>query len=199
MRALLIIDVQNDFLPGGALAVNEGDAIIPIINQVVNNYDLVVATQDWHPANHGSFASRHSGKNVGEVIDLNGLSQVLWPDHCVQGTKGAELAAALDTRRVAAIFRKGMDVATDSYSAFFDNGHRHDTGLSAYLKAMDVKEIDFAGLATDYCVNFSVLDALAAGFKCRLLLSACRGVNVASDDAAKAVANLQKLGCEVVE
>ncbi len=199
MRALLIIDVQNDFLPGGALAVSEGDAIIPVINQVVNNYDLVVATQDWHPADHGSFASQHPGKKVGEVIDLNGLTQVLWPDHCVQGTKGAELAASLDTRRVAAIFRKGMNPATDSYSAFFDNGHRHDTGLSAYLKAMGVKEIDFAGLATDYCVNFSAQDALTAGFKCRLLLAACRGVNVSPDDAAKAIANLRNMQCEVVE
>ncbi len=198
MKALLIIDVQNDFLPGGALAVKEGDAIIPVINQVVNNYDLVVATQDWHPQNHGSFASQHSGKKAGDLIDLNGLQQVLWPDHCIAGTKGAELAPSLDLRRAAAIFRKGMDPAVDSYSAFFDNGHRHDTGLSAYLRGRGVEEIDFAGLATDYCVNFSVLDAMAAGFKCRLLLSACRGVNVAPGDADKAIKSLSAMHCAII-
>ncbi|HEU0196123.1 MAG TPA: bifunctional nicotinamidase/pyrazinamidase [Nevskiaceae bacterium] len=165
MNTLLIIDVQNDFLPGGSLAVPGSDAIIPVINGIVSRFDLVVAAQDWHPHNHGSFASNHPGRKAFEQAELAGLPQTLWPDHCVQGSGGAEYAATLDTRRVEAIFRKGTDPAIDSYSAFFDNGHRKDTGLAVFLRGKGVDQIHVCGLAGDICVYFSALDALEQGFQ----------------------------------
>lgn len=177
MKALLIIDVQNDFVPGGALAVPEGDKVIPEINHIIYDYDLVVATQDWHPENHKSFASNHTGKNPFDVIELNGLEQVLWPNHCVQETQGAELVPSLNTKPIEAIFRKGMDCEIDSYSAFFDNGKRKSTNLSEFLKAKGIKEIDVVGLAADYCVYYSIEDALAQGFKVGLIKTATRPIN----------------------
>src|SRR5215210_6850631 len=146
MKALLLIDIQNDFLPGGALAVPEGDQIIPIVNQLQPHFDLVVATQDWHPAEHKSFAANHPGKNPFEVIDLQGLEQVLWPSHCVQGSPGAAFAPALELNRVEAIFRKGMDPEIDSYSGFFDNGHLKTTGLVDYLHSKKISQVFVAGL-----------------------------------------------------
>src|SRR5258706_8522984 len=156
--ALILIDLQNDFVPGGALAVHDGDHVVPIANELMKRFDLVVATQDWHPPDHGSFAANHPGKRVGEVIDLNGLPQVLWPVHCVQGTYGAEFVAGLTVDKVTRVFRKGTDAAIDSYSGFFDNGHRRATGMGDWLKERGVRDIYVMGLATDYCVKFTALD-----------------------------------------
>src|SRR6185295_673667 len=152
MKALILVDIQNDFLPGGALAVLDGDKVIPIANKLQAAFPLVVATQDWHPANHGSFAASHPGKNVFEQIDLDGLPQTLWPVHCVQNTAGAALAPGLKPDQIAKIFQKGTDPGIDSYSGFFDNGHRKSTGLGDFLKSQKVTEVFIAGLATDYCV-----------------------------------------------
>ncbi|HQF41867.1 MAG TPA: bifunctional nicotinamidase/pyrazinamidase [Ignavibacteriaceae bacterium] len=179
MKALIIIDIQNDFLPGGALAVNKGDEVIPIINklQQTDFFDLVVATQDWHPQNHGSFASNHPGKNQFDKTTLGGLEQILWPDHCVQETNGAEFSDKLDTKKIEAIFRKGMDPNIDSYSGFFDNGKKKDTGLAAYLKGRNVDEIYLAGLAGDFCVYYSALDSADFGFKTYFIEDAARSID----------------------
>lgn len=177
MKALIIVDVQYDFLPGGSLAVAKGDEIIPVINYIQKDYDLLVATQDWHPDNHLSFASQHEGKLPFEVIDLFGLEQVLWPDHCVQGSYGAEFSEDLNMNRVEAIFRKGMERNIDSYSGFFDNGKRKDTGLAGYLKARKVDEVHICGLAADYCVYFTAMDALAEGFKTSIISKATKAID----------------------
>ena len=186
MRALLLIDIQNDFLPGGRLAVSAGDEIIPLVNALQPQFDLVVATQDWHPAGHQSFASSHPGRAQFEQLDLHGLPQVLWPDHCTQGGDGAALAPALRTERIEAIFRKGMNPEIDSYSAFFDNGHRKSTGLADYLHGRGVTEVFVAGLAADYCVYYSALDALAAGFATTVVTDATRAISAAGWGAAQA-------------
>ncbi|MBV7441812.1 bifunctional nicotinamidase/pyrazinamidase [Weeksellaceae bacterium TAE3-ERU29] len=177
MKALLIVDAQNDFMPGGSLAVAKGNEIIPFINSIINNYDVVVASQDWHPENHKSFVTQHPDKNLFDIIDLNGLEQVLWPPHCVQGTKGAELHPDLDIRPIEAVFRKGMDKEVDSYSVFYDNGKRISTRLSEYLKAKKVDTIDVVGLAADFCVNFSIQDALKEGFKVNLILEGTKAID----------------------
>jgi nicotinamidase/pyrazinamidase len=176
MTALLLIDVQLDFMPGGSLAVSEGDAIVAGLNAAQAHYDLVVATQDWHPLGHRSFASSHPGQAVFSDIEWQGLPQRLWPDHCVQGTPGAALHPGLDLNRVEAIFRKGTDPDLDSYSAFFDNGHRRATGLGAYLRARGVTQVAVAGLALDYCVYFSAKDALQEGFGVEVLTELTRGI-----------------------
>ena len=185
MKALLLIDIQNDFIPGGALAVQGGDEIIPIVNALQPKFDLVVATQDWHPKDHKSFASQHEGKKVFEVIDLNGLEQMLWPNHCVQGTKGAEFSDKLEMNKVEAIFRKGMDPHIDSYSGFYDNGHRKTTGLSHYLKGKNISEVYVAGLAADYCVYYTAKDALLEGFKTFLIEDATRAISAEGFENAK--------------
>lgn len=177
MRALLIVDIQNDFLPGGALAVPRGDEVIPVINGIQPDYDLVVATQDWHPQGHRSFASTHPAKQPFEVVDLNGLEQVLWPDHCVQGTSGAALSDRLAVHRIEAIFRKGTDLNIDSYSGFFDNGKRRNTGLAGYLRDRGVTSVAVCGLAADFCVYFTAMDALQLGFETSLLESAIRAID----------------------
>ena len=177
MTALLLIDIQNDFLPGGSLAVAGGHEILPLVNQLQARYELVVATQDWHPARHQSFASQHPGQAVFSQIDLHGLPQTLWPDHCVQGTAGAEFSAQLDQNRFEAIFRKGMNPDIDSYSGFFDNGHRNSTGLADYLRGRGVQEVHVCGLAADYCVFFSALDALQEGFRVVFLEAATRAIS----------------------
>ena len=161
MKALIIVDVQYDFLPGGSLEVAKGDEIIPIINHIQKDYDLVVATQDWHPKDHLSFASQHGGKLPFEEIELDGLNQILWPDHCIQESYGATLSEELDSTSIEAIFRKGMNPRIDSYSGFYDNGKRKDTGLAGYLKARDVDEIHVCGLAADFCVFFTAMDAIS--------------------------------------
>lgn len=177
MTALLIIDVQNDFLPGGALSVPEGDLILPVINRAIDGFDLVVATQDWHPANHMSFASNHENKQPFEEITWQGMSQTLWPDHCVQGTSGAAFPDSLDQNPIATVIRKGMDKNIDSYSAFYDNGHKVRTGLSGYLREKGVSHLGFCGLAADICVYYSIMDALKEGFEVTLFLDATKPLN----------------------
>ncbi len=174
MKALVIVDIQNDFMPGGPLEVPQGDKVVPMINNLQKYYDLVVATQDWHPANHISFASNHPGKKPFDEIKINGMIQTLWPDHCVQGTKGAELYPELDTRNIAAIFRKGMDPGIDSYSGFYDNDHITGTGLSVYLKDKGVSEVHFCGLAGDICVYYTIIDSINEGFISTLIEAATR-------------------------
>jgi nicotinamidase/pyrazinamidase len=197
MKALLLIDIQNDFLPGGALAVPEGDQVIPVVNALQPHFDLVVATQDWHPADHKSFASNHPGKKPFEAIDLQGREQVLWPDHCVQGSAGAALAPALELNRVEAIFRKGMNPEIDSYSGFFDNGHVKTTGLADYLRSKMVTQVFVAGLAGDFCVYFTAKDALLEGFKTFLLEDASRPINPEGFTQAKA--DLRHLGGKIIQ
>ena len=195
--ALIIVDVQNDFLPGGPLAVPDGDAVVPVINRIAGRFGLVVATQDWHPPDHGSFAASHPGRRPGERIGLAGLDQVLWPTHCVRGTPGAALATDLSGDRIEAIFRKGTDPAVDSYSGLFDNGHRKRTGLADYLRGRGVTSVAVCGLATDYCVKFTALDAAAEGFAVTLVDDATRGVDLRPGDVAAAVARMRSAGVRV--
>ncbi len=197
MKTLLLIDIQNDFLPGGALAVPEGDLIIPIVNQMMPEFDLVVATQDWHPSDHGSFAENHPGRSVFEQIELDGLPQTLWPVHCVQNTDDALFAPGLDTKRITKVFPKGMNARIDSYSGLFDNGHRASTGMAEWLHERGVTELWVAGLATDYCVKFTVLDALKEGFAVHLLTSACRGVNLTPGDVDRAMEEMRAAGASI--
>lgn len=199
MKALILVDIQNDFLPGGALAVPEGDAVIPVANRLQQVFPLVVATQDWHPADHGSFAANHPGKNVFEQIDLNGLPQTLWPVHCVQQSAGAELAPALGRRNIARIFPKGADATVDSYSGFFDNGHRRDTGLGTWLKEQGVTDVYVCGLATDYCVKFTALDAAKLGFTTHVIEDASRGVNLQPTDVQNALTEMKQAGVKIVQ
>ncbi len=196
-RALLVIDVQNDFLPGGALPVPEGDAVIPVANALRPHFDLVVATQDFHPPGHQSFASQHPGRSPGDVITLHGLPQVLWPDHCVQGTAGAAFAAGL-TLGDAPVFPKGMDPEIDSYSGFFDNGRRHDTGLASFLRERGVTEVVCVGLATDYCVKATASDALSAGFRVTVVEDGVRPVDLRAGDGTRALAELRDAGARLM-
>jgi len=196
-EALIVVDIQNDFLPGGALAVNQGTEIIPFVNVLMDRFDLVVATQDWHPADHGSFAANHEGKKVGELIDLNGLPQIMWPVHCVQGSKGATFAGSLNTSKFKKVFQKGTDAAIDSYSGLFDNGKRKSTGLGEYLKAEGVEKVTVVGLAADYCVKFTALDAKEFGFEVVLPVAGTRAVNLQPDDFKKALKELERAGVEV--
>ncbi|MGH1436487.1 MAG: bifunctional nicotinamidase/pyrazinamidase, partial [Lewinella sp.] len=162
--ALLLIDLQNDFCPLGALPVEEGDLVIPIANALIPHFDTIVATQDWHPANHGSFAANHPWRKPGQVIDLHGLPQVLWPIHCVQESFGAEFVQELHQEKITKVFTKGTDPTIDSYSGFFDNDHRKATGMGDWLKEQGIDTVYVMGLATDYCVKFTALDALELGF-----------------------------------
>lgn len=199
MKTLIIVDVQNDFCPGGALAVREGDQTIDIINALQQQFDHVVATQDWHPRDHKSFAANHEGKNVGDVIELEGLPQVLWPVHCVQNTSGAEFHLRLETSKIARVFRKGEDPDIDSYSGFFDNGHKRATGLGDYLKKIGATEVFVCGLATDYCVKFTALDARQLGFEVTLIEDACRGVELHEGDVARSVEAMREAGVKIVQ
>jgi nicotinamidase/pyrazinamidase len=194
MKALILVDIQNDFLPGGALAVPEGDAVIPVANQAQQRFDLIVATQDWHPKDHTSFAANHPGRRIGEVIDVEGLPQVLWPVHCVQETSGAEFGPSLDVRRISHVVRKGTDPHIDSYSGFFDNGHRKATGLDEWLRTRGVTEIYLLGLATDYCVKYTALDGRRLGYDVWLILDGCRGVELQPGDVAEAVEEMRSAG-----
>ena len=198
MNALILTDLQNDFCPGGALPVPEGDAVIEVVNRLQAQFDVVVATQDWHPADHGSFAANHEGKQPGDVINLNGLEQILWPVHCVQGTRGAEFHPNFDRTRVGKVFHKGTDSGIDSYSGFFDNAHRKVTGMGDYLKDAGVTDVYVCGLATDYCVKFTALDALALGFSTFLIEDASRGVNLNPGDVESAVAEMKAADVAVV-
>lgn len=199
MRALVLVDLQYDFMPGGALAVSLGDEVVPVATALVPKFDVVIATQDWHPRDHASFAVNHPGRNVGEVIELDGLPQVLWPAHCVQGTRGAELHEAIDKKRVTAVFRKGIDPTIDSYSGFFDNGHKKATGLGDWLRERKIGKLWVMGLATDYCVKFTVLDARQLGLEVVLVEDGCRAVNLAPDDGARAITAMREAGAKVVQ
>ncbi len=198
MEALVLVDIQNDFLPGGALAVPEGEQIVRIANALQHAFPLVVATQDWHPADHLSFAVNHPGKRIYEQVVLEGLPQTLWPVHCVQHTRGAELSASLDRRRIERCFYKGTDARIDSYSALYDNGHRKSTGLGEWLKARGVSELFLCGLATDYCVKHTALDAVRMGFDVVVIEDACRGVNLEPDDVRDAIAEMRAAGVSLV-
>ena len=198
MKALILVDIQNDFVSGGALAVPEGETIVPIVNELQKKFDFIIATQDFHPANHGSFAANHEGKNIGEVIDLNGLYQILWPVHCVQNTEGTEFVKELDMSKVKKVFIKGTDAEIDSYSGFYDNGHRKSTGLADYLKEQGITEVYVTGLAADYCVKFTALDAVGEGFKTYLVSDATKGVNMQAGDVEKAIAEMKEKGVEVI-
>lgn len=193
MKALIIVDIQYDFLPGGALAVPQGDEVIAPINRIQADYDLIVATQDWHPAGHKSFASAHAGKVPFDIIDLDGLPQTLWPDHCVQGTRGAALSDQLEMRRIEAIFRKGMNLNIDSYSGLFDNGRRKNTGLAGYLRDRGVEAVTVAGLAADFCVFFTAMDALTEGFHVNIFSEGSRAIDAVAY-AEKKVVFLKKGG-----
>ena len=198
MKALLLIDIQNDFLPTGTLPVPQGDQVIPIANLLMPRFDLIVATQDWHPANHGSFAANHDGKKPGEMITLGGLPQILWPTHCVQNTPGADFAPGLDRQRITHVTRKGTDPAIDSYSGFFDNGQRRATGLHEYLQGQKVTDLTILGLATDYCVKFTALDARQLGYAVHLIPEGCRGVNLKPGDADAAIREMQTAGVQIL-
>lgn len=198
-NALILVDLQNDFLPGGALAVPEGDRVVPLANKLAPKFDLAVATQDWHPKNHASFASNHPGQKIGDVIDLNGLRQILWPIHCVQGTTGADFAPGLDRARIHHVIQKGTDANIDSYSGFFDNGHRKETGLCAYLKSKGVRDLYILGLATDYCVKSTALDAVQLGFPTFVIEDACRGVDLQPGDVERAIDETRKAGVTITD
>ena len=197
MKALILVDIQNDFLPGGALAVAGGDEIVSLANRLMEDFEIVVATQDWHPPDHGSFAANHLGKEVFESIDLHGLPQTLWPVHCVRDTSGAEFAPGLDVRRITRVFQKGTRPEVDSYSGFHDNGHRHSTGMADWLREQGVTHLTVCGLATDYCVKLTALDAVSEGFRVTLALAACRGVNLMAGDVDKAVREMRGAGVEI--
>lgn len=198
MKALILVDLQQDFCLDGALEVEDGDAVVEVANRLMEAdiFDLVVATQDWHPQNHGSFAS-NQGTDPFTVGELNGLPQLWWPDHCVQGSRGAEFHPNLNMNKVATIFRKGMDEEVDSYSGFYDNNQK-STGLGEYLANMNISKLYILGLATDYCVKFTVLDALKFGFNTYLIQDGCRGVNMNPDDSYKAIEEIKKEGVTIV-
>ncbi len=191
MKALLVVDIQNDFCPGGALAVPGGDEIVPVVNKLIDIFDSVIQTQDWHPAGHSSFASTHYGKNPYDLIEMDYGDQVLWPNHCVQGSKGADFHPDLITDKTDVIIRKGFRKAIDSYSTFFENDQTTPTGLTGYLKERNITDLYTVGLATDFCVKWSVLDGIKEGFNMILIEDAVRGIdldgslNVALDEMKK--------------
>jgi nicotinamidase/pyrazinamidase len=199
MNALILVDLQNDFVPGGALAVREGDAVIPVANRLEQSgrFDGVIATQDWHPPDHGSFAANHPGRKPGDLIQLDGLTQVLWPVHCVQNTRGAQFVDALVTSGIDKVFTKGTDPAVDSYSGFFDNGHRRSTGLGDFLQNRGITDVYILGLATDYCVKFTALDARQLGFNTYLIEDACRGVELKPGDINRAIEEMKAAGVTI--
>lgn len=197
-KALILVDIQNDFCPEGALPVKDGDKIVPVVNSLMNKFNLVVATQDWHTPDHESFANVH-GKKPGDVINLYGIKQVLWPVHCVQNTYGAEFVKDLDKSKITKVFKKGTDKHIDSYSGFFDNDHKKSTGLDKYLKEKNIKDVYIAGLATDYCVKYTALDAVKLGFNTFLIEDACRGVNLKPDDVTQAIKEMKEAGINVVK
>jgi len=199
-HALLLIDLQNDFCTGGALAVNDGDATIAVANRLATAFslrgDAVIASQDWHPANHGSFAAV-AGQPPYTSGELNGLPQTWWPEHCIQHSHGAQFHPQLDTSFIDAVFYKGQDAMVDSYSAFFDNGHRRKTELDQWLKSRNITALVILGLATDYCVKFTVLDALALGYQVEVVRDGCRGVNLAPEDSDLALAEMAAAGAVI--
>ena len=199
MRALILVDLQNDFCKGGALEVKNGDAAIPIANLLMPKFDIVVATQEWHPANHGSFAANHLWRKPGQEIDLLGLQQVLSTLHCVQNSFGAMFHKALNTEGVYKIIQKGTDPKVDSYSGFFDNGRRKQTDLHDYLSSKDVNAVYVMGLTTDYCVKFTAMDSVSLGYKTYLIEDGSWGMNLTEGDAAKAILEMKKVGVKIIQ
>lgn len=199
MKALVVIDVQNDFCPGGSLAVTDGDLVVPVINRLYEKFDKVVATQDWHPADHASFSSNNAGTNPMEMIDLKGIMQVMWPDHCVQGTTGADFHPELMTDPFDLIIRKGTNQTLDSYSAFLENDQHTETGLTHYFKGLGINDLYFVGLATDYCVYFSAMDAKDAGFNTHVIIDACRGVDFPEHNIDRTIEIMKVAGIHIIE
>ena len=198
MKALILVDLQYDFMPEGALAVPCGDEVVEVADRLMDRFDLVVASRDWHPANHGSFASQHPGLKAGDFVKLDGIDQVLWPDHCVENTRGAMLHHGLRSERIRKIVDKGTDPKIDSYSAFFDNAHRRATGLGEFLRSEDVDEVFLMGLATDYCVRASVLDAVRLGFRTAVVEDGCRAIELRPGDSDKAFEEMRQVGAQIV-
>jgi len=196
--ALVVVDVQNDFCTGGALEVQNGEEVVPVINRISDGFSVVIATQDWHPAGHFSFASQHPGKNPLETVKRGDLEQVLWPDHCVAGTVGADFHPELETTRLSLILRKGTDPDLDSYSGFFENDKVTSTGLEHYLKGLGYSDLYLCGLATDYCVYYTAMDALRLGFNVYLIEDACRGVDFPKGNTAKALQSMTENGLEIL-
>jgi nicotinamidase/pyrazinamidase len=195
MRALVLVDLQYDFLPGGALAVARGDETIAIAQRLMREHETVLATQDWHPRDHKSFAANNPGTAIGEVVTVNGVPQVMWPEHCVRGTRGAELHDELDG--ITQVFQKGTNPEIDSYSGFFDNGHKKATGLEGWLREHGITDLTVVGLATDYCVKFTVLDARQLGFGVRVVTAGCRAVDLAPGDGERALAEMRAAGAVI--
>lgn len=198
MKALIIVDMQRDFMPGGALGVPKGDQIIAVINALMPKFPLVVATKDWHPEDHMSFAANHPGKNPGDIVTVKDIPQILWPIHCVRNTPGAEFASGLNQDKIVSVFYKGTDRWVDSYSTFFDNKRHRSTGLAEYLKSRSVSDVYIAGLATDYCVLYSTLDAIDLGFNVFVISDACRAINLKPDDESNAFAAMTAKGAKIV-
>ena len=195
MRALVLVDLQYDFLPGGALAVPRGDETIAVAQRLMPEFEIVIATQDWHPRDHKSFAANNPGAQVGELRELHGLPQVMWPAHCVQGTHGAGLHDDLDG--ITQVFQKGTNAEIDSYSGFFDNGHKKATGLEAWLREHGVTDLTVIGLATDYCVKYTVLDARKLGFAVTVIAEGCRAVELQPGDGARALDEMRAAGAVI--
>ncbi len=198
--ALFVVDVQNDFCEGGALEVKNGNDVIQVINNLVkyHQFDYIIATQDWHPREHKSFASNHKNKKVFDVIKLNGITQVLWPDHCVLRTRGSKFHEDLDLGKISRVFKKGTNPEIDSYSGFYDNDRKSSTGLVEYLRKKEIDVIYITGLATDYCVKFTALDSVKEGFETFILKDAVRGVNVNKEDSKKAFIEMRKNGIKII-
>jgi nicotinamidase/pyrazinamidase len=199
IKALIIVDVQNDFCPGGALAVPEGDKIIPVINKLSGKFERVVATQDWHPTDHMSFAANHPGKKVYDIIEYKGTEQVLWPEHCVSGTTGAKFHPELNTVNVDLILRKGINPEIDSYSAFRENDKSTLTGLEGYLKTLEIKETYLCGLALDYCVFYSAMDAKELGFETYVIIDGTKGIDSPEGNIDKSLAIMKKKGIQIIQ
>ena len=199
MKTLLLIDIQNDFCAGGALEVTDGNAVVPIANKVMEYFDMIVATKDWHPADHKSFAANHLWRKPGQMIELNGLKQILWPMHCINETYGSNFVKELDADKIHKIFYKGTNPEIDSYSGFFDNGKLQSTGMGEWLKEQGVTEVYILGLATDFCVKFTALDAVQLGFTTHLIADGCRGVNFEPFDSDDAIEEMRKAGVRITD
>lgn len=198
MKALIVVDMQNDFMPGGALGVPDGFKIIPIINELMKKFPIVVVTQDWHPHDHVSFITSHPGKKIGDTVIVNGIPQIVWPVHCVRNTKGAELVEGLNKAPIESNFYKGTDKMIDSYSAFFDNARRKSTGLADYLQSRKINDISIVGVATDYCVLYSTIDALDLGFTVTVIEDGCKGINLSPNDVRDALSTMREKGAKIV-
>ncbi len=198
MKALIIVDMQNDFMPGGALGVADADQLVSVINSIIPKFNLVIASQDWHPKDHVSFASNHPGKKPGDRIKVDHHDQILWPIHCVRNTHGAELVTGLDKANITSSFYKGSDKNIDSYSVFFDNARRKSTGLGDYLRSRGVTDVYFVGVATEYCVLYSTLDGIDLGFSVYVIADACKPINLSVQDEERALEMMRAKGAKVI-